>query len=68
MLSTIPINLEKIKQEALDKEILRAAIIAGLDAITLYEKMVSFAKNEDTKTVLLDIAKEEKEVEELIER
>ena len=53
MLSTIPINLEKIKQEALDKEILRAAIIAGLDAITLYEKMVSFAKNEDTKTVLL---------------
>jgi rubrerythrin len=68
MLSTIPINLEKIKQEALDKEILRAAIIARLDAITLYEKMVSFTKNEDTKTVLLDFAKEEKEVEELIER
>ena len=68
MLSTIPINLEKIKQEDLDKEILRAAIIAGLDAITLYEEMVSFAKNEDIKTVLLDVAKEGKEVEELIER
>jgi len=68
MLSTIPINLEKIKQEDLDKEILRAAIIAGLDAITLYEEMVSFAKNEDIKTVFLDVAKEGKEVEELIER
>ena len=40
MLPTILINFEKIKQEDLDKEILRAAIIAGLDAITLYEKMV----------------------------
>jgi len=33
MLSKIPLNLEKIKKEDLDKEILRAGIIAELDAI-----------------------------------
>jgi rubrerythrin len=38
MLSEIPINLEKIKKEDLDKEILRAGIIAELDAINLYGK------------------------------
>ena len=35
MLSKIPINLERIKKENLDKEILRAAIIAELDAVNL---------------------------------
>jgi len=61
MLSKIPINLDKIKPEDLDKEILRVALIAELDAINLYEEMASLAKNEDIKTVLLDVAKEEKE-------
>jgi rubrerythrin len=37
MLSEIPINLEKIQKEDIDKEILRAGIIAELDAINLYE-------------------------------
>ena len=60
MLSRIPINLERIKKENLDKEILRAGIIAELDAINLYEQMAAMTENEDIKTILLDIAKEEK--------
>lgn len=60
MLSKIPINLEKIKKENLDKEILRAGIIAELDAINLYEQMAALAENEVIKRILLDIAKEEK--------
>jgi rubrerythrin len=59
-LSKIPINLEKIKKENLDKEILRAGIIAELDAINLYEQMAALAENEVIKRILLDIAKEEK--------
>jgi len=60
MLSKIPINLEKIKKEDLDKEILRAGIIAELDAINLYEQMAAMTENENIKKILLDIAKEEK--------
>ena len=61
MLSKIPIDLNKIKPEDVDKEILRSAIIAELDAINLYEEMAAIAKNKHIKTVLLDVAKEEKE-------
>jgi rubrerythrin len=60
MLSKIPINLEKIKKEDLAKEILRAGIIAELDAINLYEQMAALAENEPIRKILLDIAKEEK--------
>lgn len=60
MLSQIPIKLEKIKKEDLDKEILRAGIIAELDAINLYEQMAVMTENENIKEILLDIAKEEK--------
>lgn len=60
MLSKIPINLEKITKENLDKEILRAAIIAELDAVNLYEQMAALTENKPIKTILLDIAKEEK--------
>lgn len=60
MLSKIPINLEKIAKADLDKEILRAAIIAELDAINLYEQMAALAENEQIKAILLDVAKEEK--------
>ena len=61
MLSKMPIDLEKISKEYLDKEILRAGLIAELDAINLYEQMAAMTKNEHIKKVLLDIAKEEKE-------
>ena len=60
MLSEIPKNLEKIKKEDLDKEILRAGIIAELDAINLYEQMAAMTEREDIREVFLDIAKEEK--------
>ena len=61
MLSKIPIDLQKIKPDEIDKEIIRSAIIAELDAINLYEEMAALAKNKFIKTVLLDVAKEEKE-------
>jgi len=60
MLSEIPIDLKKVKKEDLDKEILRAGIIAELDAINLYEQMAAMTDNENLKEILLDIAKEEK--------
>jgi rubrerythrin len=60
LLSKIPINLERINKETLDKEILRAGIIAELDAINLYEQMAAITENADIKRLLLDIAKEEK--------
>ncbi|MBZ2166856.1 demethoxyubiquinone hydroxylase family protein [Methanobacterium spitsbergense] len=60
MLSKIPIDLGRIKQEDLDKEILRAAIIGELDAINLYEEFANMTDNEDLKAVLQDIAEEEK--------
>lgn len=60
MLSKIPIDLEKMKKEGLDKEILRAAIIAELDAINLYEQMAEMTRNRNIRKVLLDIAREEK--------
>lgn len=61
MLSKTPIDITKIKPEDIDKEILRTALIAELDAINLYEEMVALAKNEHIKNVLMDVAREEKE-------
>jgi rubrerythrin len=60
MLSKIPTDLGRIKKETLDKEILRAAIIAELDAINLYEQMAGITQNRNIKKLLLDIAREEK--------
>jgi rubrerythrin len=60
LLSKIPINLEKIDKKNLDKEILRAGIIAELDAINLSEQMAAMTSNSDIQRILLDIAKEEK--------
>lgn len=60
MLSQIPINLEKVDKNDLEKEILRVAIIAELDAVNLYEQMASLASNKNLKKVLLEVAREEK--------
>jgi len=60
MLSKIPLNLDKVKKEDIDKEILRAGIIAELDAVNLYEQMAAVTTSENIRNVLLDIAKEEK--------
>ncbi len=60
MLSQMPIDLSKVRKENLEKEILRAGIIAELDAISLYEQLADMTKDNNTRKVLLDIAKEEK--------
>jgi rubrerythrin len=59
-LSKIPISFERIAKGDWDKEILRVAIIAELDAVNLYEQMAALTENKHIKTILLDIAKEEK--------
>lgn len=60
MLSKLPIDLQKVSKENIDQEILRAGIIAELDAVNLYEQMAAMTDNKDIKKILLDIAKEEK--------
>ena len=60
MMSKIPLELDKLSKETSDKEILRAGMIAELDAINMYEQMASYAKDANIKKMLLDIAKEEK--------
>ena len=60
MLSKIPIELNRIKKEVLDREILRAAMIAELDAISLYEQMADMTRNKNIRKLLLDVAREEK--------
>ncbi|MBN2330590.1 MAG: rubrerythrin [Candidatus Aenigmarchaeota archaeon] len=60
MLSQLPVNLEKVKKADLDKEILRAGIIAELDAVNFYEQMAAMTGNGNIRKMLLDIAKEEK--------
>jgi len=60
MLSSIPIDLKKLKKEDLDNEILRVGMSAELDAVSLYEQMAAMTSNKNIKRILLDIAKEEK--------
>ena len=59
-MSKIPIKIEKVEKRFLDREILRVAIIAELDAISLYEQLAAMTGNENIRKVLLDIAREEK--------
>ncbi|AKB51881.1 hypothetical protein MSBRW_2628 [Methanosarcina barkeri str. Wiesmoor] len=60
MFSEVLADFEKTRPEDLDKEILRVAMIAELDAINIYEQMANLAKSEEIHKVLLDIAREEK--------
>jgi rubrerythrin len=72
MLSQIPIDLSKVKQGDIEKEALRLAIIAELDAITLYEEKTHVG---EFQALLLKYDKDQvkelengrKEVEELSE-
>lgn len=61
MLSKFPIDLDKVPEENIDREILRAGIIAELDAISFYEQLAAKAKDPLVKRVMLEVAKEEKE-------
>lgn len=60
VLSKLPIDIGKIGKEDVERELLRFAIIAELDAVNLYEEMANLTDNKDFKAVLLDVAQEEK--------
>jgi rubrerythrin len=60
MLSQIPLDLSRVKKDDVNREILRAGMIAELDAINLYEQMAALTTNENIRKILLDIAGEEK--------
>ena len=45
LLSKIPVDLKNVSEGDIDKEILRAGIIAELDAVNLYEQMAGLTKN-----------------------
>ncbi len=60
MMSKVPIDLDRIKKEDLDREIIRIAMIAELDAVSLYEQLESMTDNPNIQAVLQDIALEEK--------
>ncbi len=60
MLSELPLALDDLKKEDIDKEICRAGMIAELDAVNLYEQMAAMTENPKLKKILLDIAREEK--------
>ena len=59
-MSKIPIKLENVEKKLLDREVLRVAIIAELDEISLYEQLAASTENKDIREILLDVAKEEK--------
>jgi rubrerythrin len=56
-MSKIPLEISEIDK---DNQVLRAGMIAELDAVNLYEQMARKAKSRNVKKLLLDIAKEEK--------
>jgi rubrerythrin len=59
-LSEKPIEIKKVEKKISNREILRFAIIAEFDAISLYEQLAASTDSEAIREVLLDIAKEEK--------
>jgi rubrerythrin len=60
MFSILPIPIDAITQGDADKEMLRTAIMAELDAINLYEQMAARTRNTGLRKILLDVAREEK--------
>ena len=46
MLSEKPIKIKNVEKKFLDREILRLAIIAELDAVNLYEQLAAATENE----------------------
>ena len=60
MTSKTPIELSKLGRKKRDMEIMRTAIVAELDAISLYEQLAAQTDNENMKKILSDVAREEK--------
>ena len=60
MLSKTPIKMEKVSKKETNMEILRVAMIAEIDAISLYEQLAAETDDESIRKVLFDVAGEEK--------
>jgi rubrerythrin len=60
MMSKTPVKLGKVGKRERDMEIMRTAIVAELDAISLYEQLAAQTDDAGMKKVLLDVAREEK--------
>lgn len=60
MMSKIPNSINSVDDQEIDKEILRAAIVAELDAVSLYEQLAANAISDNISRVLIDVIKEEK--------
>lgn len=60
LLQVNPIQLDKLSPVIRDREILRFSMLAELDAVNVYEQMAEYASREEVKTVLRDVAFEEK--------
>jgi len=45
MFARVPASLEKVEEKFIDREILRVAVIAELDAINLYEQLAASTEN-----------------------
>ncbi len=60
MFSQVPLDLSKVNEKDIGKEVLRVAIMAELDAVNLYEQMAAAVKDKEIKDVLKDVADEEK--------
>ena len=54
------VDSKKVDDSTSDAEMLRLAMQAELDAVSLYEQMAATTSNEDFKKVFLDVANEEK--------
>lgn len=59
-LNRLPNELETVNKGIRDAQILRMAIDAELDAVNLYEYMASVCIDPKLRSVLLDVADEEK--------
>ena len=60
MFSKKPIDMSAVSKADNDRQILRAALMAELDAINLYEQMAANSDDALNKAVLLEIAGDEK--------
>ena len=50
----------KVEKNILNREILRAAMTAEIDTISLYEQLAAATEDEKLKAVLMNVANEEK--------
>ncbi len=60
MLAKNPADLSQVDNKKKDQEILRLAVIAELDAVSLYEQLAAATNDKKLKKVLLEVAREEK--------